>query len=43
MDPGGQLYVTAQNAIDIWKALGKIKEKVAAADLIDPEFVRPAK
>ena len=43
MEPGGQMYVTAQNAIDIWTALGKIKEKVAAADLIDPQFVRPAK
>lgn len=40
MAPGGQLYMTAQNAIDIWTALGKITVKEAAADLIDPEFVR---
>jgi NitT/TauT family transport system substrate-binding protein len=38
--PGGQIYVTAQNAIDIWKSFGMIREKVAAADLIDPEFIR---
>jgi NitT/TauT family transport system substrate-binding protein len=40
MAPGGQLYMTAQNAIDIWTSLGKITVKEAAADLIDPEFVR---
>jgi NitT/TauT family transport system substrate-binding protein len=38
--PGGQIYVTAQNAIDIWKSFGMIREKVAAADLIDPEFIK---
>jgi NitT/TauT family transport system substrate-binding protein len=38
--PGGQMYVTADNAITIWKSFGKITEPVEAADLIDPEFVR---
>ncbi len=38
--PGGQIYVTAQNAIDIWKSLGFIRVKLAAADLVDPEFIR---
>ena len=36
---GGQIYVTAQNAIDIWKSLGMIRGNVAAADLLDPEFI----
>ncbi len=38
--PGGQIYVTAQNAVDIWRSFGKITENVAAADLVDPEFIR---
>ncbi len=38
--PGGVIYVTAQNAVDIWRSFGKIKENVAAADLVDPEFIR---
>jgi NitT/TauT family transport system substrate-binding protein len=38
--PGGTIYVTAQNAIDIWKSFGMIRVNEAAADLIDPEFVR---
>ena len=37
--PGGQIYVTAQNAIDIWKSFGMIRAPVAAGDLVDPEFV----
>ncbi|HTD46717.1 MAG TPA: ABC transporter substrate-binding protein [bacterium] len=36
---GGQIYVTAQNAIDIWKSFGMIRGNVAAADLVDPEFI----
>jgi len=38
--PGGQIYVTADNAITLWKSFGKIKEPVAAADLVDAEFIR---
>ena len=38
--PGGQIFVTAQNAIDIWKSFGMIRVKVAASDLVDPEFIR---
>ena len=38
--PGGTIYVTAQNAIDIWKSFGMIRVKEAAADLVDPEFIR---
>ncbi len=40
MAPGGQIYVTAQNAIDIWTALGKITVKEAAGDLVNPTFAR---
>jgi NitT/TauT family transport system substrate-binding protein len=40
MAPDGQIYKTAQNAVDIWTALGKINVKETTADLIDPEFVR---
>ncbi len=39
MAPGGQIWVTAQNAIDIWTSFGKISGKEAAGDIIDPEFV----
>jgi NitT/TauT family transport system substrate-binding protein len=39
MSPGGQIYVTAQNAIDIWTALGKITAKEAAGDLVNNSFV----
>jgi NitT/TauT family transport system substrate-binding protein len=38
--PGGTIYVTAQNAIDIWKSFGMIREHEAAADLVDAEFIR---
>ncbi|HKV45325.1 MAG TPA: ABC transporter substrate-binding protein [bacterium] len=38
--PGGTVYVTAQNAIDIWKSFGMIRVNEAAADLVDPEFIR---
>ena len=38
--PGGTIYVTAQNAIDIWKSFGMIRGSVAAADLVDPEFIK---
>jgi NitT/TauT family transport system substrate-binding protein len=38
--PGGQIFVTAQNAVDIWRSFGKITEKVGAAELVDPEFIR---
>jgi NitT/TauT family transport system substrate-binding protein len=38
--PGGVIYVTAQNAIDIWKSFGMIRGSVAAADLVDPEFIQ---
>jgi NitT/TauT family transport system substrate-binding protein len=37
---GGRIFVTAQNAIDIWKSFGMIKVNESAADLVDPEFVR---
>jgi NitT/TauT family transport system substrate-binding protein len=40
MEPDGQIFKTAQNAIDIWTALGKINVKETTQDLIDPEFVR---
>ncbi len=40
MAPGGQIYKTVQNAVNIWTALGKITEKETTDDLIDPEFVR---
>lgn len=40
MAPGGQIYVTAQNAIEIWKNFGRITVNETAADIIDPEFVR---
>lgn len=39
MAPGGQIYVTAQNAIDIWSSLGKIESKEAAGDLVNNSFV----
>ena len=39
MAPGGQIYVTAQNAIDIWSSLGKIQAKEAAGDLVNNSFV----
>jgi len=39
MAPGGQIYVTAQNAIDIWSSLGKINTKEAAGDLVNNSFV----
>ncbi len=39
MAPGGQIYVTAQNAIDIWTSFGKIAVKEAAGDIVNPEFV----
>jgi NitT/TauT family transport system substrate-binding protein len=39
MAPGGQIYVTAQNAIDIWTAQGKITAKEAAGDIVDNSFV----
>jgi NitT/TauT family transport system substrate-binding protein len=38
--PGGVIYVTAQNAIDIWRSFGMIRGSVAAADLVDPEFIK---
>ena len=38
--PGGTIYVTAQNAIDIWRSFGMIRGSVAAADLVDPEFIK---
>lgn len=40
MTPGGQIYRTTQNAVNIWTALGKITEKETTDDLIDPEFVK---
>ena len=40
MAPGGQIYTTAQNAIDVWTALGRIREKETAATLINPDFVK---
>jgi len=39
MAPGGQIYVTAQNAIDIWSSLGKIQSKESAGDLVNNSFV----
>lgn len=39
MAPGGQIYVTAQNAIDIWSSLGKIRSKESAGDLVNSTFV----
>ncbi len=39
MAPGGQIYVTAQNAIDIWTSLGKIKSQESAGDLVNNSFV----
>ena len=39
MAPGGQIYVTAQNAIDIWTSLGKITTHEAAGDLVNNAFV----
>lgn len=36
----GQIYVTAQKALEIWTALGKITSTVTPADLIDSDFVR---
>ena len=39
MAPGGQIYVTAQNAIDIWTSLGKIKSRESAGDLVNNSFV----
>jgi len=39
MAPGGRMYVTAQNAIDIWKSFGKITENETANDIINPTFV----
>jgi hypothetical protein len=39
MSPGGQIYVTAQNAIDIWSSLGKIQTREAAADIVNNSFV----
>ena len=38
--PDGQIYVTAQNAIDIWRSFGMIRGKVAVPDLVDAEFIR---
>lgn len=38
--PGGTIYKTAQNAIDIWKSFGMIRVKETAADLIDGQFIR---
>ncbi len=37
---GGTIFVTAQNAIDIWKSFGMIRVKESAADLVDGEFIR---
>jgi NitT/TauT family transport system substrate-binding protein len=39
MTPGRQIYVTAQNAIDIWTSLGKIKSRESAGDLVNNSFV----
>ncbi len=39
MAPGGQIYVTAQNAIDIWSSQGKIATKIAAGDIVNNSFV----
>jgi NitT/TauT family transport system substrate-binding protein len=38
--PGGQIYVTAQKAFEIWTALGKTNSSGTATDLIYPDFVR---
>jgi NitT/TauT family transport system substrate-binding protein len=40
MAPHGQIYATAQNAINIWRSLGKITVKETAADIVNPGFVR---
>ncbi len=40
MAPGGQIYVTAQKAIDTWTAFGRITVKMGAGDLVNAEFVR---
>jgi NitT/TauT family transport system substrate-binding protein len=39
MSPGGQIFVTAQNAIDIWSSLGKITTKESAGDIVNNTFV----
>jgi NitT/TauT family transport system substrate-binding protein len=39
MASGGQIYTTAQNAIDIWRSFGKITVKESASDLVNPSFV----
>ncbi len=39
MAPGGQIYVTAQNAIDIWSSLGKITSRESAGDIVNSSFV----
>jgi len=39
LTPGGQMYTTAQNAIDIWTSFGKITVKESTNDLIYPSFV----
>jgi NitT/TauT family transport system substrate-binding protein len=41
MAPGGQIFVTAQNAIDIWRSFGKITVNETAADIVNPTFVNP--
>ena len=38
MSPGGQIYVTAQNAIDIWSSLGKVTVKEQAGDIVNNSF-----
>ena len=38
--PGGQIYVTAQKALEIWTALGHSPLAGAATDLVEPQFVR---
>ncbi len=38
--PGGTIYKTAQNAIDIWKSFGLIRVKESAGDLVDAEFIQ---
>jgi NitT/TauT family transport system substrate-binding protein len=40
MAPGGQMFLTAQNAIDIWKGFGRITVNETAQDIVDPQFVR---
>jgi len=39
MTPGGTIFTTAQNAIDIWTSFGKIPVKETANDLVYPSFV----